>query len=137
MHLFFFSISSLSEGNSGIKYLKSLSSKSDARVSSEVLINCKESIKVIFLLTIIVIYFSIALGITSIVTSKLFSSLKIKCPSYPCKLWKIFGSFLWSLKFKLRLLCETPLNLPVIWQWSLTLSVFNSSFHRWHMFELI
>ena len=47
MHLFF-SISNLSEGNSDIKYLKSLYSKFDMRVSIEALINCKKSIKVIF-----------------------------------------------------------------------------------------
>ena len=47
MHLFF-SISNLSEGNSDIKYLKSLYSKFDMRVSIEALINCKKSIKVVF-----------------------------------------------------------------------------------------
>ena len=58
------------------------------------------------------------LGITSISTSKLFSSLKIMWPSYPCKLWKIIGNFLGILNFKLHLLCAAPLNLPVTWQWS-------------------
>ena len=38
-------------------------------------------------------HLSIPLGISEISTSKLFSSLKIMCPSYPCKLWKIIGSF--------------------------------------------
>ena len=75
------------------------------------------------------------LVITSISTSKLFSSSKIMCPSYPCELWKMTGSFFESLKFMLHLLCAAPLNLPVTWQWSLTLSVFNSSFHIQHKCE--
>ena len=73
-------------GNSDIKYLKSLSPKVDARVSNVPLVNSFESIKIIFLLTIMLMYFSIVLGITSIATSKLFSYLKIMCPSYPSKL---------------------------------------------------
>ena len=59
-------------------------------------------------------YLSMPLGITATSTSKLFSSLKIMCPSYPCKLRKIIGNFLDILNFKLHLLCATPLNLPVI-----------------------
>ena len=81
------------------------------------------------------LYLSMPLGITAISTSKLFSSLKIMCPSYPCKLWKIIGNFLGILSFKLRL-CAAPLNLPVTWQWSLTLSVFNSSLHIQQIYEL-
>ena len=80
---------------------------------------------------------SIPLGITAISASKLFSSLKIMCLSYPCKLWKIIGSFLGILNFKLHLLCAAPLNLPVTWQWSFTLSVFNSCLHIQHMCELL
>ena len=57
--------------------------------------------------------------------------------SYPCKLWKIIGSFLESLKFMLHLLCAVPLNLPVTWQWSRTLSVFNSCLHIQHMCEVL
>ena len=53
------------------------------------------------------------LGIMPISTSKLFSSLKIMCPSYACKLGKISGNFLGTLNFKLYLLCAAPLNLPV------------------------
>ena len=68
-------------GNSTIRCLKSLSPKFDATVSSEPLQNSFESIKVIFLLTIMLIYVSVVLGITSIFTLKWFSSLKIKCPS--------------------------------------------------------
>ena len=68
----------------------------------------------IFLLTIILIYFSIVLGITSIVTSKLFSSLKIMCPSYISKVWKIIGNFFGIFNFRLHWLCAAPLNLPVI-----------------------
>ena len=56
---------------------------------------------------------SMPLGITAISTSKLFSFLKIMCPSYPCKLRKIIGSFQGILNFKLHLLCAAPLNLPV------------------------
>ena len=33
------------------------------------------------------------LGITAISTSKLFSSLKIMCPSYPCKYEKLLVVF--------------------------------------------
>ena len=55
----------------------------------------------------------IPLGITATSTSKLFSSLKIMRPSYPCKLSKKFGSFLGILNFKLYLLCAAPINLPV------------------------
>ena len=58
-------------------------------------------------------YLSIPLGITAISASKLFSSLKITCPSNPCKLSKIIGNFLGILYFKLHLLCAAPLNLPV------------------------
>ena len=65
-------------GNSTIRCLKSLSPKFDATVSSE---NSFESIKVIFLLKIMLIYLSVVLRITSIFTLKWFSSLKIKCPS--------------------------------------------------------
>ena len=61
-------------------------------------------------------YLSMPLGITAISTLKLFNSLKIMCPSYPCKLWKIIGSFFGSLKFMLHLLCAAPLNLPVTGQ---------------------
>ena len=70
-------------------------------------------------------------------TLKLFNSLKIMCPSYPCKLWKIIGSFLGILNFKLHLLCTAPLNVPVTWQLSLTLSVFNSSLHIQQICELL
>ena len=73
-------------------------------------------------------YLPMPLGVTAISTSKLFSSLKIMCPLYPCKLWKIIGSFLGIPNFKLHLLCAAPLNLPVAWQWSLTLAVFNSCY---------
>ena len=59
------------------------------------------------------IYLSIPLGITSISTLELFNSLKIICSSYPCKLWKIIGSFFGILKLILHLLWEAPLNLPV------------------------
>ena len=82
-------------------------------------------------------YLSIPLGITEISTSKLFSSLKSMCPSYPCKLWKIIGNFLGILNFKLHLLCAAPLNLPVTCQWPLTLSVFNSALHIQEIFELL
>ena len=81
-------------------------------------------------------YLSTPLGITEISTLKLFSSLKMMCLSYPCKLWKIIGSFLGILNFKLHLLCAAPLNLPVTWQWSLTLPVFNSSLHIQQICEL-
>ena len=123
--------------NSDIKYLKSISSKFDAKVSNEPLQNLFESVEVIFLLTIILVYFSIVLEITSIVRSKLFSSLKVMCPSYPSKLWKTIGNYLDIPNFKLRLLCAAPLNLPIIWQWSLTLPVFNYSLQMWHMFQLL
>ena len=76
--------------------MKPLSSKFDVRVSSEALTNCKESIKEIFLVTIIRMYFSIVLGITSVVSSKLFSSSKIMSLSHPSKLWEIIGSFFWK-----------------------------------------
>ena len=72
-------------------------------------------------------YLSIPFGITEISTSKLSSSFKIMCLSYPCKLWKIIGSFLGITNFKLHLLSAAPLNLPVTWHCSLTLSVFTSS----------
>ena len=58
-------------------------------------------------------------------------------PSYPCKLWKIIGSFFESLKFMMHLLCAAPLNLPVTWQGPLTLSMFNSCLHIQHMCELL
>ena len=45
-----------------------------------------ESIKVICLLTIMLMYLLMPLGITVISTLKLFNSLKIVCPSYPSKL---------------------------------------------------
>ena len=80
-------------------------------------------------------YLSMPLGIRPISTSKLFNSLKIMWPSYPCKLWEIIGTFLGSLKFMLPFLCATPLNLPVTWQWCLTLSKFNSCLHIQHMCE--
>ena len=82
-------------------------------------------------------YLSISLGITEISTLKLFSSLKSMWPSYPCKLWKIIGSFLGSYKFMLQLLCAAPLNLQITWQWSVTLSMFNSCLHMQHMCELL
>ena len=66
---------------------------------------------------------------TSTVTSKLFSSLKVICSSNPSKLRKIIGNFFGILNFRLQWSCAAPLNLPVTWQWSLTLSVFNSSLH--------
>ena len=50
-------------------------------------------------------YLSIPLGITATFTSELFSSLKIMCPPYPCKLSKVIGSFLGILNFKLHFLC--------------------------------
>ena len=65
------------------------------------------------LLTIMLMYLSMPLGITAMSTSKLFSSLKIMCASYPFKLGTIIGSFLGILNFKLHLLCAAPLNLPV------------------------
>ena len=82
-------------------------------------------------------YSSMTLGITPISTSKLFSSLETMWPSYPYKLWKIIVSFLGSLKFMLHLLCAAPLILPVTWQWSLTLSMFNSCLHIQHMCKLL
>ena len=82
-------------------------------------------------------YLSIPLGITEVSTSKLFSSLKIMCPSYSRKLWKIIGNFLGILNFKLHLLHAAPLNLPVTWQWSLALSVFNFSLHIQQICELL
>ena len=77
--------------NFEVKYLKSSSFEFDARVSGKPLQNCSEFIKVICLLTVMLIYLSMPLGITSIVTLKLFDSLKIKWPSYHGKLWKIIG----------------------------------------------
>ena len=47
---------------------------------------------------------------------ELFSSLKIICPSYPSKLWKIIGICLGIYSFKLHLPCAAPLYLPVIRQ---------------------
>ena len=88
--------------NSEVKCLKPLSSKFDGRVSSELIKSCNESIKVINLLTIILMYLSMPLGITAISTSELFSSLKIMFTSYPCKLGKIIGNFLGILNFKLH-----------------------------------
>ena len=82
-------------------------------------------------------YSSIPLGITEISTSKLFSCLKIICPSNPCKLWKIIGKFLGILYSKLHLLCAAALNLPITCQWSLTLSVFNTSLHIQQICELL
>ena len=58
-------------------------------------------------------YLSLPLGMTAISTSELFSSLSIICPSHPCKLQKIIGSFLGILNFTLHLLCAAPLNLPL------------------------
>ena len=81
------------------------------------------------LLTIMLMCLSMPLGITAISTSKLFSSLKTMCPSYPCKLRKIVGSFLGNFSFLSQLSCAAPLNLPVTWQWSFNLSVFNSCSH--------
>ena len=53
-----------------------------AKVSKKTLQNCGESKNTMFLLTIMLIYFSLDLGITWIsILSKLFSSLKIICPS--------------------------------------------------------
>ena len=89
IRLFFFSILSISNllmPNSKVKCLKSLSFKYEARVSSEPLQNFSESIKVIDLLTIMLVYLSMPLGITSISTLKLFNSFKIMCPSCICKL---------------------------------------------------
>ena len=61
-----------------------MSYKFPAQVSNEALQNCSESKKIISLLTIILIYLSSVLGVTWIsISLKLFSSLKIKCPSYP------------------------------------------------------
>ena len=65
-------------------------------------------------------YFSNPFGITSIFTSNLLSSLKIKWLSYPLKLWNITGTFLVNWKFMLQSQWAAPLNLPVTWQWSLT-----------------
>ena len=80
--------------NSDSKCLKSISCKFPAKVSNEAFKNCRESKNIIFLLTIILIHLSFVLGITWIlILLKLFSSLKIKCPSYPSKLWKIIGNF--------------------------------------------
>ena len=43
-----------------------------------------------FLLIIMIMYFSVDLGITSmLILVELMSSLKMKCPSYLSKLWKI------------------------------------------------
>ena len=78
MSLFFLKNSNLSSGNSDNKCLKSLSSKFNARLSNEAFRNCNESEKMIFLLTIILIYLSSILGITWIsISLKLFSSLKL------------------------------------------------------------
>ena len=49
------------------------------------------------LITIMLMSLSMPLGIPATSTSKLFSSLKIMWPWYPCKLWKIVGSFLGTL----------------------------------------
>ena len=46
-------------------------------------------------------------------------------------------NFLGILNFKLYLFCAAPLNLPVTWQWSLFLSVFNSCLDIQHMCELL
>ena len=88
--------------NSEVKCLKPLSSKFDGRVPSELIKSCNEYIKVISLLTIILMYLSMPLGITAISTSELFSSLKIMFTSYPYKLGKIIGNFLGILNFKLH-----------------------------------
>ena len=64
--------------NSEVKCLTSSSFKFDVTGSTEPLKNCSESIKVVLLLTIMLIYLSTLLEITSISTLKLFNSLKIK-----------------------------------------------------------
>ena len=61
------------------------------------------------LLILMFMYLPMPLGITAISKSKLFSTLKIMCPWYPSKLWKIIGSSFGSLKFMLHLLCAAPL----------------------------
>ena len=90
-----FNISNLLGENSDNTCLKSSSPKFDAKESSKHFKNWFESENTIFLLRIItLIYFSLVLGITLIsMLLKLFSSFKIKCPSYPLKLWKIIGLF--------------------------------------------
>ena len=60
---FFLNISDLSVGNSDSKCLKSLFCKFPAKESKEALQNCSESKNIIFLL-IMLIYFSLDLGIT-------------------------------------------------------------------------
>ena len=63
MHLFLNNFN-LSSKNSDNKCLKSLSCKFPARLSNEAFRNCSESKKMMFLLTIMLIYFSFDLGIT-------------------------------------------------------------------------
>ena len=130
MGLFFLNGSNLSSGNSDNKCLKLPSFKFPAKESNEPFKNCSESKNTMLFLTIMLIYLSSDLGINWIsISLKLFSSLKIKCPSYPSKLWKIMGIFQVFLILNYNSLCAAPLNLPVIWQWSLTLSLIIFSLH--------
>ena len=78
----------------------------------------------------ILIYFSVDLGITSmLIFSKLFSSLMMKWLSYPFELWKMIDTFFGIVNFELQFLCAAPLYLPVMWQWSLALCSFISFEH--------
>ena len=51
------------------------------------------------LITVMLMYLSMPLGVTATSLSKLFSSLKNMWPSYPCKFWTIIGSFLGNFGF--------------------------------------
>ena len=109
MHLFFLRSFISYFINSVDKYLKSLSCRFSAKVSREEFKNCTESKKIIFLLTIILLYSSIDLGITSLLLSLyLCNSLKSKWPSYPCKLWKKIGNFGDIFNLELHCLCAGP-----------------------------